>query len=531
DEVKVYASDGELGADILTMEVTNQIDTAIFSGNEITVKVAAGTNLAAVKLDFTLSKGARSEPLTGSVVTVSADTPFAISVFPQNTNASSKLWFLKVIPGQFSKEAQILTFAVPNQTKPAIFDKNSRTIEVEVPFGTDLSSIVPEYTLSVGATLAEPDPTKPMQFTDRRAVVFSVKPQDPALPSVKWFVTISIQDYLAEILSFGFKDITTKVNIIPSAKTIAVEVPFKTDISKLTPLYTISAGASSSWPSDTERAFQNNVAESLVITAHNGKIKTTWTITVIIAENAFFNQDFDLTGNFLPSGWNSDTLNAKATWQQANQLRNPFSKITPISKFSALCPWLETEQDEWLISPWIDASSALSIYLKFYAGFSRNWLDNANLACYVKAENEDFKEVWNAKTDTSKTVQWEWRQVIVNISNYKGKKIQLAWQYKGKNGDLVGLDQVLLADIGLPNNEMEENSKPELSAYPNPASDYLTIESEYTGDVDIWCINGRKVATVKTNETIYIGELPTGIYIIQSANPNSLFKKTMFTKK
>jgi len=128
-------------------------------------------------------------------------------------------------------------------------------------------------------------------------------------------------------------------------------------------------------------------------------------------------------------------------------------------------------------------------------------------------------------------VQWEWRQVIVNISNYKGKKIQLAWQYKGKNGDLVGLDQVLLADIGLPNNEMEENSKPELSAYPNPASDYLTIESEYTGDVDIWCINGRKVATVKTNETIYIGELPTGIYIIQSANPNSLFKKTMFTKK
>jgi hypothetical protein len=70
---------------------------------------------------------------------------------------------------------------------------------------------------------------------------------------------------------------------------------------------------------------------------------------------------------------------------------------------------------------------------------------------------------------------------------------------------------------------VEDVTKNNISIYPNPANDVLTVEG-LDGIVNILDINGKQVMNV-TNGTVNISDLAKGTYIISQNNTNAIFIK------
>ena len=165
------------------------------------------------------------------------------------------------------------------------------------------------------------------------------------------------------------------------------------------------------------------------------------------SSNVLFFEGFDKTQ--LPDNWTDSISAVSYSWRFQQLPDFPFSEIDNSSKASAVCPWRNDtiDQNEWLISPLVEIpDSFTSVFLDFYAGYSKGWLSNANLELYVGdfgVADTTWTRVWNAKS-VSDTLDnsWYWRQINKSISSYSGKKIKLAFRYIGNDGDLVAIDNV-----------------------------------------------------------------------------------------
>lgn len=66
---------------------------------------------------------------------------------------------------------------------------------------------------------------------------------------------------------------------------------------------------------------------------------------------------------------------------------------------------------------------------------------------------------------------------------------------------------------------VKENNKVKFNVYPNPTSGYINITSETgVGKVTMYDMFGKVVMSVVNTNTIYVGDLPNGIYTIQIGN-------------
>jgi len=99
-----------------------------------------------------------------------------------NTSTSALLSVINI-------ETDILTFTIPEETGPAIIDAVNHTVDIEVAFGTDVSSLTPTITLSTGATVS-PLSGVAQDFT--LPVTYTVTAED-GITIQDWVVTV-IQD-------------------------------------------------------------------------------------------------------------------------------------------------------------------------------------------------------------------------------------------------------------------------------------------------------------------------------------------------
>ncbi|MDD7250091.1 MAG: hypothetical protein SOV32_10715 [Oscillospiraceae bacterium] len=93
---------------------------------------------------------------------------------------------------KLSTDATITTFTLDG--KQGVFGKDSAnrdTITVTLPTGTDLSSMVPHLTLSQGATLVQPDISKPIKFVADVATPFTVQAEDGKTTRT-YYVTVKL---------------------------------------------------------------------------------------------------------------------------------------------------------------------------------------------------------------------------------------------------------------------------------------------------------------------------------------------------
>ena len=93
---------------------------------------------------------------------------------------------------KLSTDATITTFMLDG--KQGVFGKDSAnrdTITVTLPTGTELSSMVPHLTLSQGATLVQPDISKPIKFVADVATPFTVQAEDGKTQRT-YYVTVKL---------------------------------------------------------------------------------------------------------------------------------------------------------------------------------------------------------------------------------------------------------------------------------------------------------------------------------------------------
>ncbi|MCD4651981.1 MAG: choice-of-anchor J domain-containing protein, partial [Candidatus Cloacimonetes bacterium] len=208
--------------------------------------------------------------------------------------------------------------------------------------------------------------------------------------------------------------------------------------------------------------------------------------------------------SFPPTGWNHVQTHASETWTQQNHNTQPFHEIDPTSIWSAYCPWVAEDQDEWLITPQLNLMSDTAT-LTFWAGYSTDWLENARLYAKLTLDNgQSWIPLWSAVDDDE---SWGWRYTSVDLSPYIGRTpVRIGFQYVGNDGDLVALDNVRVTGFGVDNDD-EDIPVPEvLSAinYPNPFNPETVIEYNLPQRgvvlVEIFNIRGRLLDTLVSGE-------------------------------
>ena len=156
-------------------------------------------------------------------------------------------------------------------------------------------------------------------------------------------------------------------------------------------------------------------------------------------------------GTWLPAGWSviNPNTNPILNWLQTNPADDAlnFDNIDPNSLFSAMVSYATPEQgdqDEWLISPEMDAMGEMPVTLEFYAGSSGFYLTGATLRCLISTDGgNNWMELWNAIDVIDPEADWAWHLVTIPLDAYvDGETFQIAWNYVGNDGGDIGLDGV-----------------------------------------------------------------------------------------
>lgn len=172
----------------------------------------------------------------------------------------------------------------------------------------------------------------------------------------------------------------------------------------------------------------------------------------------FLNEGFDTpwtpdTNGVPQGGWTkiNGHSNPAYNWKQDDATNFNFQQINPNHVKSAMVQWVAANQNENLITPQINTTGASNLHLSFYAGFSKTYLSNATLKCFISVNNgTTWAELWNAISYIEDPETYAWRYIYFNLDSYKGQNIKLKWQYIGNDGDIAGLEDVKLYEYRNP---------------------------------------------------------------------------------
>lgn len=191
-------------------------------------------------------------------------------------------------------------------------------------------------------------------------------------------------------------------------------------------------------------------AQNLMTKAQTLGLKTSGTVNTITPADVMSTRTMLLTEgfdvDFPPADWTVIDFNTNGNnWIQTNPENNPFSDIDPTSLFSAMVPWVNEDQDEWLITPSIDAAGETPLKVEWYAGVSGSWIQFATLKLHISTDGgTTWTELWDAADVLEPDAPWAWNFVSINLDDYAGAPFQLGWQYVGNDGDLAGVDGVVV---------------------------------------------------------------------------------------
>ncbi len=154
-----------------------------------------------------------------------------------------------------------------------------------------------------------------------------------------------------------------------------------------------------------------------------------------------YSQYFD-SPSFPPLCWDriiTDVSDPTVTWQW--NATNNDAQV----KYDAV-----NNQDEWLITPRFDLSTATNPMMKFSWNASKYWMvypnDNYDMNIYARINGGSWTNIWNENmSDTATMVNFVWRDDSISLVAYSGEAdVQFAFQYIGLDGASLDLDSVIL---------------------------------------------------------------------------------------
>ncbi len=126
-----------------------------------------------------------------------------------------------------STENEISSFTISGQVEETLIDTQTKTIEIIVPFGTSISGLEPEFTISDDATVS-PEIGEVVDFTNE--VVYTVTAQDGTIQ--EWLVKITIAEDMTDITAPQIEcpeDIIVEVDEGQCGAVVDFEVLFEDD--------------------------------------------------------------------------------------------------------------------------------------------------------------------------------------------------------------------------------------------------------------------------------------------------------------
>ncbi|MDR2205025.1 MAG: DUF5018 domain-containing protein [Flavobacteriaceae bacterium] len=175
-----------------------------------------------------------------------------------------------------SSEKEITSFKFNAPPAVGVIDQDAKTIAVVVPAGTNVTSMAPVITVSAGASV-NPASGTIQDFSG--PVHYTVTAVDGS--KATYTVTVNVEgtggSSAKQITAFSFVNPPATGIINETAKTIAVEVPFGTNVTALVPTISVSPGATVSPASGVAQNFSNPVLYT-VTAADNST--ATYTVTV-----------------------------------------------------------------------------------------------------------------------------------------------------------------------------------------------------------------------------------------------------------
>lgn len=268
------------------------------AGGEVYVKVPFGTSLTDLKASFTTTANASAS--VNSVVQQSAVTVnnFSTPLLYTITSADNQLtrqWtvYVTVLPNQ---QCSLLSYSITN---PAATGNITHTtaggnVQVSVPFGTSLSSLVASFTTSDSAKVYVANVSQTSGITSNNfstALQYKVVAQDTSFSRL-YTVSVTVTPNTAcELLTFGFTQPAVSGTIVPASYggLIELQVPYGTSRTALVPVFTLSAGAVArvNQVVQTSGASAQNFTDtvSYVITAQNGTTTKLYKVVTRVLPN------------------------------------------------------------------------------------------------------------------------------------------------------------------------------------------------------------------------------------------------------
>lgn len=223
------------------------------TGGTVSLTVPFGTTLTAIKALFTISDSAKI--YNGAVIQVSGVTSNNFSstltykIIAQDTNYS-KTYTVSVIVSA-NTESDLLTYDIVTPASTGIISTNANggIVDITVPFATNISNLIGQFTISSQATAIINNFTQQPGVTANNfsdTVLLVVKSQD-GLHSKFYKITVHITpNSQCDLLTYKFNTPNSIGVITPSFNggSVALMVPFSTNLTNLVADFTTSDLAS-----------------------------------------------------------------------------------------------------------------------------------------------------------------------------------------------------------------------------------------------------------------------------------------------
>ncbi|MEW5846700.1 MAG: DUF5018 domain-containing protein [Bacteroidota bacterium] len=271
-------------ANILTYTVAGVNATIDNVNHTITATVPYTTNITNLVATFTLSDGATAK--VGAVDQVSGVTannftnPVTYTVTAQN-GTTTQDWVVTITKAaEPSHEANITAYSINGVN--GVINSGDHTISVTLPYGTNVTNLVATFTLSTNATakvggVDQVSGTTPNDFTN--PVIYTVTAED-GTSTQDWVVTVTVTpaSNAKDITSFTISgQVSSTIDAV--AGTVAVVMPYGTNVTALTPTIEVSQYATIDPASGVAQDFTNPV--TYTVTAQDNSTKA-WTVTVTV---------------------------------------------------------------------------------------------------------------------------------------------------------------------------------------------------------------------------------------------------------
>lgn len=447
----------------------------------------------------------------------------------------------------------------------------SNTIDLSVPFQVDVTALVATFEVTPGSVAKVGDVeqisgTTANDFTN--PLVYSLS-QGSATED--WTVTVAKlpASTAKDIYSFRFEGLTPAVNgvINSAAGTVALEVPFGTDLTALVPTIAVSEYASVSPGSGVAQNF--TAPANYTVTAQDGSTQV-WVVTVTTEQQGIttlFYEDFE-TLMTLPSGWiviNNDgyiQASGEERWQDSawlvttsNRIELQGTKLAMASSYCSNMP-LEGKADDWMILPAISIgqNSTLS-WSAMSTTSSGNYPDDYMVLCAPAVQGATpnipyfeenalilaniMPENWSAFVGNPGQGLSQ-RSVNLKERGFQDQDVWIAFVLttdltpgnSTAGGSNLAVDNIKVVEgtIGINENDLVNLNA---TVFPNPANESINItfniQGNGTASISIIDITGREVSNL--NKSVFSGVnkisanvsgLAPGVYVVRTLVNNSL---------